>query len=334
VQCAGAVTYRADVELEDASGLDTVMVDHATPTGADHRIQPGQDPDDGSHAVVGTSIETVDASCGTGEDDAVAVTFEDDAVALEGVLPAPNPCHEALVEAASYEAGTLSVAIDAADATGEDEGCVQCHGSVTYRADVELEDASAVETVLVDHATPTGGEHELDPDDESSGTEDDEFDESDENGTDESGEDGTNESDDDGTDGSDDDDEYTPDAVVDASIETVEAECSTGEDGEVEAECSTGEDGEVEVAFEGASVVVEGSLPAPTPCHEAALADVEIEGDELSLRVDVRSTGEVCVECVGAIEYEAVVELDGAITIESVRIDHVTRGGDESVVAR
>jgi hypothetical protein len=275
-----------------------------------------------SDGVVDTSMETLGTDCGGPDDDDATASVSGNTVTINGVLPAPNPCHEALVEAASYEAGTLSVAIDAADATGEDEGCVQCHGSVTYRADVELEDASAVEMVLVDHATPAGGEHELDPDDESSGTEDDEFDESDENGTDESGEDGTNESDDDGTDGSDDDDEYTPDAVVDASIETVEAECSTDEDGEVEA------------AFEGASVVVEGSLPAPTPCHEAALADVEIEGDELSLRVDVRSTGEVCVECVGAIEYEAVVELDDAITIESVRIDHVTRGGDESVVAR
>jgi len=275
-----------------------------------------------SDGVVDTSMETLGTDCGGPDDDDATASVSGNTVTINGVLPAPNPCHEALVEAASYEAGTLSVAIDAADATGEDEGCVQCHGSVTYRADVELEDASAVGTVLVDHATPTGGEHELDPDDESSGAEDDELDESDENGTDESGEDGTNESDDDGTDGSDDDDEDTPDAVVDASIETVEAECSTGEDGEVEA------------AFEGASVIVEGSLPAPTPCHEAALADVEIEGDELSLRVDVRSTGEVCVECVGAIEYEAVVELDDAITIESVRIDHVTRRGDESVVAR
>jgi hypothetical protein len=211
------------------------------------------------------------------------------------------PGHEAVLETASYEAGppsdagesanveagTLSVTIDAADTTDEKEGpgdgCVQCLGAVTYRADVKLENASGLETITVDHATPTGADHRIQP-------------------------------------GQDPDDGSH--AVVGTSIETVDSGCGTGEDGEVE------------VAFEGASVVVEGSLPAPTPCHEAVLADVEVEGDELSLRVDVRSTGEVCVECVGAIEYEAVVELDDAITIESVRIDHVTRGGDESVVAR
>ena len=323
--CVGAVEYEASVELDDASGLETVTVVHATPDGEEHELDPrdgspgtddesdhdetdgeetdhegtdDNESDDGvtiSGSVVDASIETVGTDC-AGPDDGATASLSGDTVTIEGVLPAGTPCHEAVLEIASYEAGpssdgmhsandeagTLSVTIDAAD-TGET--CVQCAGAVTYRAEVELEDASGLDTVMVDHATPTGSGHRIHP-------------------------------------GQDHPDEGSP-AVVSTSIETVDSGCGTGEDDAVV------------VTFEDDAVALEGVLPAPNPCHEADFASIGVDAAELSLRIDVRSTledGEGCVECVGAISYEAVVELEDSGAIESVQVDHAT--GVDSVVTR
>ncbi len=104
-------------------------------------------------------------------------------------------------------------------------------------------------------------------------------------------------------------------SITDATIETTDTDCA-----------SDSEADEVEVALHGERIGLTGVRPAPDPCHAAILEDFEIDGKTLTVSIGVeddRADGEVCAQCTGAIEYEAIVELVGATLIEEVRIDHV-----------
>ena len=102
------------------------------------------------------SIRTLQTECGSLEDDGITVEGDGSTVVVEAVLPAPNPCHEAVLTAGSVDENTLSLVVDVADTTGDDEACVMCRGLVSYRLKVELTDPP-VESVTVDHET--GGRH-------------------------------------------------------------------------------------------------------------------------------------------------------------------------------
>ncbi|MFB6228510.1 MAG: hypothetical protein ABEH88_08115 [Halobacteriales archaeon] len=236
------------------------------------------------------SIETVEARCGSPDEDRITVEKNAETVVIDGILPAANPCHKAVLDAGSIDNGTLSVVIDVADTTADGEGCVMCHGVVSYRAEIELGDAPAVESVAVDHET--GDRHTAD------------------------------------LDGADTDTETPIESgskalIESASIETTDASCGSG-DGE-----------EIAVDFGDEAITVTGTLPAPDPCHEAVLASVGLDDNQLSVIVDVRSTrgdGGMCVQCVGAVTYTARIVPRDPGTIESVAVDHAT--GTESTIPR
>jgi hypothetical protein len=283
----------------------------------------GSPSDEGGDGIVGTSIETVRSDCGDPGDDDAAATVSDGTVRVEGVLPAPDPCHEAVLETASYEDGTLSFRIGA-QSTRDGEPCPACVGAVEYEASVELDDASGLEAVTVVHATPDGEEHELDPRDGSPGTDDEsDHDETDGEETDHDETDETDEPDDDGVDISG--------SVVDASIETVGTDCSGPDDDGATASMSDD------------TVTIEGVLPAGTPCHEAVLeiASYEAgpssdgmdsanhEAGTLSVTIDAADTGEICVQCFGAVTYRAEIELEDASGLDTVMVDHATPTGSE-----
>ena len=100
-----------------------------------------------------------------------------------------------------------------------------------------------------------------------------------------------------------------------SSIETVGTECA-GADAETASADRAGE-----------TLSLSGVLPASNPCHEAVLVDVSLGDGTLSVRVDVESTleeGGVCVECVGAVTYEATVDLPADATVRRVVVDHET----------
>jgi len=101
--------------------------------------------------------------------------------------------------------------------------------------------------------------------------------------------------------------------VTDASIQTTDAGCTSG-DGE-------GRD-EVTLSQQDSGFVIDGEITVPTPCHEATLAPVELENGTLGLDVGVQSTSEMCQDCLGLIEYEAVVELDDPGSVDSVAVSH------------
>lgn len=96
-----------------------------------------------------------------------------------------------------------------------------------------------------------------------------------------------------------------------SDIETTDSSCGTGD--------------RAEVTVIGQTIAIEGVLMAANPCHVAVLDEASISGSTLRVEVGTESTldkGEVCIECVGEITYNALVELEGPPTIDSIQIDH------------
>lgn len=132
------------------------------------------------------------------------------------------------------------------------------------------------------------------------------------------------------------DDPATPDdgpaeTPTDGEVRVVD-ESFTARDGD----CGSGEDA-AGVSFDGDAVRVDGDLATPTPCHGAALADVRLVDEGRRLVVAIRTTdaaSEACVQCLGAVPYEATVRFEGglpaAVWVEHdgepvVTVEHPTR---------
>lgn len=91
--------------------------------------------------------------------------------------------------------------------------------------------------------------------------------------------------------------------VTDHSLERGEQDCAGG-----------GDEDEAAVAFTDETVVVEGAIRTPTPCHELEIESATYDADREVLEVTV-AVGEqadgICVQCIGVVEYEARIDLDG-----------------------
>ena len=94
--------------------------------------------------------------------------------------------------------------------------------------------------------------------------------------------------------------------------------------------CDTGDDGTPVATVEGGALVIEGTIGAPTPCHEASIDSADLTDGALSVVVDVAVTDEMCIECVGAVDYAATVEFSADLTdiseLADVTVEHA--GGD------
>jgi hypothetical protein len=130
----------------------------------------------------------------------------------------------------------------------------------------------------------------------------------DENGT----ENGSGTGDDSGTGNSDDSQTVT--------IETTNTDCA-GEDSDT-----------VDVDFGDDAITVSGVTPAPTPCHDAILAESSLGEDAFSLTVDVEERDGVCTDCTGQVAYEAQIEGDGVGTVSEGTVRHV-QGGTHGITA-
>jgi hypothetical protein len=110
--------------------------------------------------------------------------------------------------------------------------------------------------------------------------------------------------------------EASPSASIeDSSIETVDAGCASGDSDSVEAKKS------------GRTVSLDGVLSSPNPCHEAVIGSESVSEGALSVTIDVKSTldeGEMCQDCLGAVDYEATFELTGDVEVTSVEVTHAT----------
>jgi len=93
---------------------------------------------------------------------------------------------------------------------------------------------------------------------------------------------------------------------------------------------------EAEIAFGDESVTVEGTISAPTPCHEAAVKAVEYSeaDDEFRVTVTTREaeTDKMCTQVITGIEYALEATFDGGTPIH-VTVRHETPGGETPTVA-
>ncbi len=126
----GAVALAGCLGRDDPASGDTTTDDGTT--------MPTDSPEPVS--VVDSSIVTTATSCRSSDADETATVAIDGSagrVTVTGVLHASNPCHRAWLQGVSYppESGTL--ALDVATESTE-QVCVECVGTVEYRAEVTL----------------------------------------------------------------------------------------------------------------------------------------------------------------------------------------------------
>ncbi|MFP4590164.1 MAG: hypothetical protein ACLFMX_01270 [Halobacteriales archaeon] len=126
---------------------------------------PSRDPADDDEPETPTSpgtlvdeasITTTEASCADGAGDGAGADWrvEDDTVMITGRFVAPNPCHEAVLASVDVVDGRIEVAVESRSDREAGTTCVQCVGSVSYRAELTVTDGDRVEEVDVSHRTP------------------------------------------------------------------------------------------------------------------------------------------------------------------------------------
>lgn len=148
----------------ETNGSDDGMdddVDDGTDDDADDGnddADDGADDDEFGDPPEEPTIETTGSDCGDPYDDFIDVTVVDGMFVVEGVTPAPNPCHEAVLEAVDDENGQYSLIVDVRSTLEEGEACVQCHGAITYEVLAPVDDPDEIERVVVDHVQ--GERHE------------------------------------------------------------------------------------------------------------------------------------------------------------------------------
>lgn len=122
----------------------------------------------------------------------------------------------------------------------------------------------------------------------------------------------------------------TPSGITgfgDTGIETTDTGCAEGEDAE---------SASVTFDADAVSIAVDGVVEASNPCHVASLEGTKYDSEEMVLSVTIaakpRDAEEACMECIGGIEYEATLDLEGGLPA-TVVVRHGT-GSDATEVAR
>ncbi|MFC6951385.1 hypothetical protein [Halorubellus litoreus] len=111
-------------------------------------------------------------------------------------------------------------------------------------------------------------------------------------------------------------------SVVEASLTAGDGACGNRDD-------------EQAVAGYGEEVVsVEGTVPAPDPCHDLAIASLSYDEKTRTARVVVAATpsDDGCVQCVGAIDYEATIRYEHDFP-DHVEVYHRSWDEDRRVAA-
>ena len=137
-----------------ALGTGAVALAGCVSGNGDDPDEESDDPDDEQNDDSGTtdidtSIERVGGGCaGVGPGDA-AVFLVDGEYLVQGTIPSPTPCYDPVIDAQSFEDGTLSVTVDVTEQGGGP--CTDCVGEVLYDATISGPDPSAVERVSITH---------------------------------------------------------------------------------------------------------------------------------------------------------------------------------------
>jgi hypothetical protein len=116
----------------------------------------------------------------------------------------------------------------------------------------------------------------------------------------------------------------TPSGVADSSLAITDSGCGGQTD-----------DASVDFDEDGATVTVTGTTWGSDACYTAVLSDVSLDGDAATVVVGSESdagTDTMCAECITEIDYEATVELDGALP-RTVTVVHGHSGEDTRVTS-
>jgi len=310
VAVAGCVSSGGD---DDTGNTDETGADDSQDSGdiGEDNDEPEQDngeesqePQESPLELVGTEVTATNGSCGSGDQVEASVTDGD--VTLSGKIPASNPCHAAVIEDQSMEDGSVSMTVGLESASGDTEVCPSCLGVIDYEAVLEfsedLSDLSALDSLTVEHGGRSEETHTIEEAGVVSGRRS--------RGGDGSGDDAVDR------------------AVLADSIATTDRGCTSNLPPSDEPERAEADD-ETEVTQEDNTVTVQGSVAARTPCHEAVLDQVSYDSGVLSLTVATESnleTGEVCMECLAEIKYEATVDVAEDVTVEEVSVTHIQPG--------
>jgi hypothetical protein len=92
-----------------------------------------------------------EGECSNRGESEATIDYYDDSVGAEGVFVTPNPCYEVDLTESAYdaEADTFRAVVEATDATGPDEACVECVGQVDYTLDFGFENDLPGHVVVV-----------------------------------------------------------------------------------------------------------------------------------------------------------------------------------------
>jgi len=101
---------------------------------------------------------------------------------------------------------------------------------------------------------------------------------------------------------------------LDTRVESTMAGCVAPEVGDAtvesgEGDCADDQDDRAQVTVDSEIVRIDGTVVTATPCHRATLAEARVTERTLTVVVEATPTDDACVECVGAIPYEGVVEM-------------------------
>jgi hypothetical protein len=76
------------------------------------------------------------------------------------------------------------------------------------------------------------------------------------------------------------------------------------------------------VTKNGDTLEITGTVHTNNPCYEPVLSGMGVDGATLSVGVDVRSTDDICQQCLGAIRYRASIELSDVTKLDGVTVDY------------
>ncbi|MFW5903539.1 MAG: hypothetical protein ACOCS7_02245 [Halolamina sp.] len=101
-----------------------------------------------------------------------------------------------------------------------------------------------------------------------------------------------------------------------------------------ETDCTSEEQQQASVSFESETVVVDGAIQSPDPCHEATLETVEYapDADRLTVGVGLKDEEGACESCLGIVKYRAEIGFDAALP-GHVTVEHVGSDGEATTVA-
>lgn len=154
-QCLGRLEYQIQVSLSEA-GIETVDVSH--PEGSEQASGSGGTSDTTSRGTeddIGMTVQAVETQQSTCEsrEERVTADREDGTLTLGGVIQAPNPCHETIVDSITTTDGMRTVNVGVESTLGDDEVCQQCVAHLAYQVTLSGVETASDSEIRVQHSS-------------------------------------------------------------------------------------------------------------------------------------------------------------------------------------